>query len=361
MKLRNKLILSCAALAAVATTAVSSTFAWYTTNTKVTANNIVGATSNSGDELLLIADGQKNTSTTVGGVTTVTTNRLSGTDLKWGTQVANVTVTQTALSPLAYVKPGEGVTLTEGSAGVLQALTSDTSTKKDENPTLVAASTDGTGYVQFVLYLKNASTGAKALNFSLDSYTNNSASELPAKTVIGDNAKFIGLASTAPTYTVDMTRALCLDLEIWTSTDAGTNKTFLSENIYKFDAATNKVSIATDSLTGSAESTEAITVTPADDGSYSATKKFSAHQYRNSIMEQQVALTDPTDYASTQMSAAGAITGLVSKENFATAGTADTANTCLIVVGKVFLNGWDLACFDACQGQNFTFDISFTV
>jgi hypothetical protein len=361
MKLRNKLILSCAALAAVATTAVSSTFAWYTTNTKVTASNIVGATSNSGDELLLIADGQKNTSSTVEGVTTVTTSRLSGESLKWGTQVANVTVTQNALTPLAYVKPGEGVTLTEGSTGVLQSLTSDTTAKTDSNPTLVASSTDGTGYVQFVLYLKNASTTAKALNFSLDSYTNSSAEALPAKTVIGDNAKFIGLASSASTYTVDMTRALCLDLEIWKSTDAGANSTFFSENIYKFDAATGKVSIGTDSLTGSAESDTAIAVTPAEDGSYAATKKYSAHQYRNAIMEQQVALTDPTDYAATQMSTAGAITGLVGKDDFATAGTSLTANTCLIVVGKVFLNGWDLACFDACQGQNFTFNISFTV
>ena len=56
MKLRNKLILSCAALAAVATTAVSTTFAWYTANTEVTAGTLTAETEAGSDKLLLISE-----------------------------------------------------------------------------------------------------------------------------------------------------------------------------------------------------------------------------------------------------------------------------------------------------------------
>ena len=55
MKLRNKLILSCAALAAVATTAVSTTYAWYTANDSVKATGINAQTSQTDDTLLLIS------------------------------------------------------------------------------------------------------------------------------------------------------------------------------------------------------------------------------------------------------------------------------------------------------------------
>ena len=55
MKLRNKLILSCAALAAVATTAVSTTYAWYTSNTEVSATGLTAKTDNNGADTLLIS------------------------------------------------------------------------------------------------------------------------------------------------------------------------------------------------------------------------------------------------------------------------------------------------------------------
>ena len=55
MKLRNKLILSCAALAAVATTAVSTTFAWSTANDSVKATGVTGKTNENDSTLLLIS------------------------------------------------------------------------------------------------------------------------------------------------------------------------------------------------------------------------------------------------------------------------------------------------------------------
>ena len=55
MKLRNKLILSCAALAAVATTAVSTTYAWYTSNVDVSASGITAKSASAADSTLLIS------------------------------------------------------------------------------------------------------------------------------------------------------------------------------------------------------------------------------------------------------------------------------------------------------------------
>ena len=50
-----KLALSGAALAAVAATLGTSTYAWYTTNPTVSANNIVGASSDTGSSSIFIS------------------------------------------------------------------------------------------------------------------------------------------------------------------------------------------------------------------------------------------------------------------------------------------------------------------
>ena len=55
MKLKGKLIMSAAALAACAATLTSTTYAWYTTNTEVNANGISGATASSGDTSIFIS------------------------------------------------------------------------------------------------------------------------------------------------------------------------------------------------------------------------------------------------------------------------------------------------------------------
>ena len=56
MKLNKKLIMSCAALAACATTLVSSTYAWYTTNTEVTLDTVTGSTAAAADNSSANAD-----------------------------------------------------------------------------------------------------------------------------------------------------------------------------------------------------------------------------------------------------------------------------------------------------------------
>ena len=55
MKLKGKLIMSAAALAACAATLTSTTYAWYTANTAVDANGVTGATANTGTSSIQIA------------------------------------------------------------------------------------------------------------------------------------------------------------------------------------------------------------------------------------------------------------------------------------------------------------------
>ena len=54
-KLTRKLFLSICTLAICAVTLVSTTFAWYTTNTEVSASNINGASAATGTSSLLIS------------------------------------------------------------------------------------------------------------------------------------------------------------------------------------------------------------------------------------------------------------------------------------------------------------------
>ncbi len=449
MKLRNKLILSCAALAAVATTAFSTTFAWYTSNTKVTADNVSGTSANSGSQLLMIADGKKETADDTDPDNIVYTySNVGGTAAKWGTSIANVTETRKELRPLAYVtddaaaatsankytlmnlvqslsftNPTTAVTnqttfeaaYAEGNLYALASATATTGTKVDgtyapfavANETafttnkatlyikngntysLVAADAtydatqayfkstyDSTKvykvgskteanptanfadsseqYIEFRLLLKNASTTAGKLNINISAYQNSTGS-LPEKSIIGENAKYLGLGDSESAYTVDFTRALCLDLEVYKSTDGGaTNGTLLSENVHKLASASSVVTIGSDSLTGKTGTASTISTAGAT---------YSAHQYRNAIMDEQVALTDPTTYATgtSTFNSAGTLEGLVSQDNFFTAGTAATKNNCIVLVGKIFLNGWDYACFDACQGQTFQLGLSFDI
>ena len=307
MKLRKKLLLSCAALAACATTMVSTTYAWYTSNTEVTAGNINGTTAASGSELLLISQDATN----------------------WFTAIENVNETATQLVPMQYNKGTDNTE--QGTLGSMG------STK----------GSDGDGFVEFSLYLKNASTSAGNLKVQITEITNTTGATLPAKPVVGANHKYIGIAASNSTYTVDMMRALCMEIEVYNNTQgAPTTWNLRTDNVYELE---QHATLKDDSLKGSTASTSAIGDTDAD-----KTGKFSAHQYYNAVMTENIALTDSTVFGTWDKNSK------LDLGTLPTAGTAATNNTYLKVTFKLFLNGWDLACFDACQGQTFKLGLKFT-
>jgi len=345
MKLRNKLILSCAALAAVATTAVSTTFAWYTSNTTVTASNITAASQNSGDDMLLIADGIQRSGAgtqqspyTYAEITTID-------DLKWGTSVSNVTETHYELKPLAYNSVAKNLTDYKGDP---------TAALPEENtPTEADWNSTTAGYVTFELYFKNAATSSTTLYVKDLTVTNNSAAALPAKSIVdlaANYAKF-GMtyteqagyktaagAAASNSYTVNALRVLAVDVESQQITAAAGNGA-VTETTYDLEGLAGSM---TDTLTGAAS--------------------FNAHTYYNTIMETKIAdgLTTADKTSKTNLVRTAVVDNALTLGTVPAAGTATTINDVLKVRFKLFLNGWDLACFDACQGQNFTIGMTFT-
>ncbi len=316
------MILSCAALAAVATTAVSTTFAWYTANTTVTATPVNAASANSGSDLLMIADG---ISATTSGTTTTYAAITDLDSLVWKQQVAP-TVTNNELKPLAYNSNGKIL---------VNDLTTDPTTATSVSE--VAWNSASATYATFILYFKNASTtDGQKLYVNGFTVTNKTAS-LPSKTIVdlaSNYAAFGWESASASTYTVDALRVLEFDIEshqiVGGTAGASTETDYDVEKL---------ATLKSDSLSSG----------------------YNAHTYYNAVMENDLSITtDKTVKTELGASAAANYTNALYLGTLPDAGTADTINDCLMVTFKVFLNGWDLACFDACQGQNFQFTFSFT-
>lgn len=292
MKLKGKLIMSAAALAACAATLTSTTYAWYTTNTTVDASNVSGTTADSGDASILISQDPKEAS----GKKT------------WASSVSVTKENQknsTSLIPLEY-------TSTQ-----FQALNS------------TSANTDG--YLEFKLYFKTAkvNNGEGTTKLYLKTFkATNAASSLEES----DNLIYTGveagkdyskgLDAGAPTYKIDAARCLGLVMDSDTVTDLKSHAFDVTEGTLKEDSAKN-------------------------DG-------INAITYYNSVMNPAEPLT-------------------AEGHNLKTLGAPDSKGTNALEIAKlpndgtetyvtfkVYLNGWDKYCFDACKGQTFNFEIAFT-
>ena len=181
MKLRNKLILSCAALAAVATTAFSTTFAWYTANDTVKASGITGQTSQTDSTLLLISKYGK-----VG---------------SWGAAV-EINSSAVTLEPVAYNADDDAYY----------------PWVPNDNDVDDTAATGGLSasdkYISFYLYFKSGSS--QSLNVQIKSFTltNTDVAALPTFSVLAD-----GTGVTDASYSVDMFRALDVALTVEQGTE----------------------------------------------------------------------------------------------------------------------------------------------
>jgi len=316
MKLRNKLILSCAALAAVATTAVSTTYAWYTSNDTVKANGINGTTADTGSDLLLIADGL-----TAGG------EAVNVADLAWSTSITNVNEKQPSTNNGGGMMP-----LAVNSTGGLQplALATGKTTTGEGNSDLC---------LYYVLYLKNAGATAKTVNMELTKLDNTTGT-LPTKSVVktATGAPHDALPLSSSTYSTNVLRCLALDL-INTTTTSGTAAA----------GAQSVFHLATSDTMG-------------DD----MTNACDAVDYYNFVMDAAnndgVGVLNDTDDTSRNTKAfTGTITenGNVTYSFNVPAGQAGDSYVKLEF--RVYIDGWNQYCFDACQGQTFEMGWKFQI
>lgn len=306
--LKRKLFLSIASLAVCAATLVSTTFAWYTSNSDVTATGLEATSSAQADTLLLISkDGSNGT---------------------WSNTVDLSDVVKfNELKPVAYTA-GENA----NTQGTFQTFA---------DGAVTGQVTDANNqYVYFDLYFR----GGTALKVYLQEFTiTNETAALPAKDVLATAG---GLdATTQKTYTVDVLRTLMV--EMTTSTIAEDVEGEKTVTLFNPEGI---LTTKTDSLSGKTAATD-----PFDNGA-----NFNAHLYYNEVTGKTIAAdSENIDSAKTIATEA---TGGKSKINLGTTpvATGSDKKNCVKATFKIFINGWDFACFDAVQGQTFSVNLKFT-
>ncbi|MBQ3253077.1 MAG: hypothetical protein IJA65_00840 [Acholeplasmatales bacterium] len=302
MKLRKKLFLSCAALAACAATLVSTTYAWYTSNSVVSASGIQGTTATSGSDLLLISD--------------------TGTAGTWSNSVtvADANAKATAMNPVEY-------TAVSGAQGTLKSWGG-----KGVSTNAAAAGAD---YIEFDIFVK--ASAQKDVYIEALTITN-TTSTLPSKQILA-TAGGLAQTGTTTTYTVDALRTLQIEVLKETYVDAIKTTTTVDlldpEGIITF----KDDSIGTLGINATGENT-----------------KFNAHEYLNEVTGNTIAVDSEgttgkklsTTEGSNYVLCTTPVGQDVAKESY------------VKLTFRAYLNGWDWACFDACQGQTFTIAMTLT-
>lgn len=286
MKLKGKLIMSAAALAACAATLTSTTYAWYTANTSVDAKGITGTTADTGASSIQIAKEKEE-------------------NKKWSSlvnlELSDIT-NYNKLTPLQY---NNDFTFTDLKG---------------------AESTDG--YLSFTLYFRTAKT-SKDVPLYLKTFTaTNTATKLTDfDNMVYDSGVDLnwdkGMDSNAPKYSVDAVRCLGLVMDSDSAED-------LKSKSYQVTEGTLK--------------TETTTTANAD-----ALKYYNAFIASGSQLSKtgNTKLVDVTEANSTGAKALQV-------------GNLDKDGGVTTITFKVYLDGWDKYCFDACKGQTFNFTVSFT-
>ncbi len=340
MILRNKVILSCAALAAVATTAVSSTFAWYTSNTEVTADKIYAQTSTAGDDTLLISS--------------------TGATGTWSSHVSlNV---NEVLKPVAWGANGNGQTTASTPAaddhfyawdGNSNEVATDTALDIDSTPTKVGdtdvvAGQDGV--LHFKLYFKNL-TKDGSVYVTKFIVTNTTSGALPTKQLLTTTGLTGMDTEKVKSYSVDLLRASNVLIKTYNPAFSNTDdegyalgdEVAAGRKVVEFDKfhdATNHKDSLDSGTTG--------TVATA----------YNAHSYYNAVKGLPIGESTDDDYQPAIATSDPLVTNKIDAEGASKWAFGTTTTTNMLVVDFcVFLNGWDLACFDAVQGQKFSIEL----
>lgn len=290
-KLRKKLFLSIAALAVCSATLVSTTYAWYTSNTEVTASNAIGGTAEAGSSSIFISKDNSKWSSSV---------EFDDADNQ------NNSVTMLPVQPI----------LSDGNI-IFQDLDKQTAGNSD--------------YMTVTLYVRTAvtDTPTKLYLKSLDIKNIVSATEqLPAT----DNLNYLGtgpvggVTNNDATYRVDAVRALNVNI------DSTGNNNNVKNQVY------DPQGIFTSALLGS----DGVNDGDADALTYYNTYASSSVTEGDTVIAPSVLATTGND------------------EQAVTLGDLPKTGESITITLKVFLNGWDAHCFDACKGQKFTIKVGFT-
>ena len=293
MKLKNKLVLSCVALAACATTMVSTTFAWYTSNTEVSATGAQGHTATTGTDTLLISP--------------------TGQAKSW-TNTIKINISNPELRPLSFGTDGNGA---GGKFHEIQAA-----------GTINTEEAVG-GIIEFSVYLKNTEAETSNIYLKNLTITNEKASGLPEKNVLTAE----GLPNvTGPTYTVDILRStnVLIYSDVQTTGDLDGEDTIFKNPVQKLLLDTTSYA-SPDSVNGK--------------------ENIDAHKYYKAITGHDAPFNNSNPLTGQNyVNVNGTVLNLGQI----------TKTQMMKVTVKLFVNGADLECFDAIQGQTLTLGINFS-
>lgn len=303
MKLKGKLIMSAAALAACAATLTSTTYAWYTANTEVSISQISGATANVSDVSSLLVS----SCTNYGEVPAWTTYTGSATNITY-------TSTSITLNPVAY-------TATEGTLKPFD---------KAEGATLTLGAESKSNFLEFVLRFKsNADTKVYLSNFSIA----DPAVALQQAEVYGATSES-GITAQG-VYGAELTKAMKMYVE--TGTVALQDNAIPNAFVTKRDGSgtPNVYSLATKAT---------IKDTNIGEG------KANAVAYYNEVLGTTLAVPDGYNLGSSFEDV-----GNGTKELF-TIGESGYQEVRFVF----YLDGWDSYCFNAMRGQTFKVNMQFS-
>lgn len=318
-KLMRKLVLSSFALGLAVITLSTTTFAWYTSNTDVSATGIAGKSTTDGDSILLISKTGAN-----------------------GTfkNTVNYEINVADLIPVEYTAK----TVEALNAEAIE-LAAPTFESLEADATIAEGATTSTNYIAIPMYFRGAdineagtATGVKVFLKSLK-LTNTTTGNLPTKDVLSET----GMPGTwnvqnDPTYSVDILRTINIAYTVATMKPNAENNAH-DLPTYSAVGCLNPEGLCTlkdDSLKGYA------------DGA------FNAHAYLKAVTGKDIAQSDESS-----TKGATALNGTQQVELGTTPATTASYNS-LRVIMYVYINGWDLACFDAIQGQTISLEMSFS-
>ena len=315
MKLRKKLILSCAALAACATTMVSTTYAWYTSATDVSVSGVTGTTNNASTDGSLLVAKQTGPSS-------------------WSTYSNSVTIG--AEEATAYINRGNQIVplaLNDNGALISQedAIADILGTA---NSALTHVNADG-AYICIPLRFKTTKNTQGDVDIYLKtlSITNNATEPL---TKVDGIASAGGVTAGTP-YSIDacyaMNMMVCDDATVYNSS---------TDNLFDLGGYVGANNNKGTNLNGST-------------AAYNKTS--GAHAYYNAVMTANkydgASINLPND---TRLVAGSTKTSL-HQFNIDSNGSGEKEKVLYFVF---YLDGWDNDCFDACRGQSFTINLGFT-
>ena len=299
--LKRKLFLSVASLAVCAATLVSTTFAWYTSNTEVESAAVNGATSMDADtSSIYIAaaqtydEGDKSV-LTVGSYTSQATPVLVASSV--------------TLEPVYYNtsdKTYKKINTVEGSE-----VTYGAETKSD--------------ILEYVLRFRTATPGEATPVYVSNFNISNTTAALPKSVALAYGGT-TGIKA-AGDYAIDLLKAIKMNVTVTDMTDANTLGSSSTTTVYDVASFSTKESTNVD--------------TP------------NAVGYYNTVTGNSIALPEENYDAGTAITAKGS--GGTAKALFTIPATG------YIEVRFVFyLDGWDDACYDVCRAQTMSIGMSFT-